>query len=99
MFALSAQQKYFQKEVVLPNGSKAIVFFELVETNGRIVARAVNVQIISEAKASASVVYLPVSITRAIFAPVVAFYSNYVAPIVEELSFITSQPTRAPSLV
>ncbi len=97
MFALTAQQKYFQKEVTMPNGSKAIVFFELVENNGRIVARAVHVEVISETASSAPFVCLPISITRAIFASVISFYSNYVAPIFEELSFIVSQPTRAPA--
>jgi len=40
--------KYIRKAVQLPNGSWALVVFELVEINGKIVAKAISGKILEE---------------------------------------------------
>lgn len=99
MFALTRQQKYFQKEVVLPNGDTALVLFELVEQHGRVIARAISAQVISVAKAAADVIYLPIILARSIVLPVKECLTRHIAPVIRDLFFVTSQPTRAPSFV
>lgn len=98
MFALTRQQKYFQKEVVLPNGDTALVLFELVEQHGRVIARAISAQVISVAKAAADVICLPFILTRSFVLPIKECLVRHIAPIIFDLFFVTSQPTRAPSL-
>ncbi len=98
MLALTRQQKYFQKEVVLPNGDTALVLFELVEQYGRVIARAVSAQVISAVKTATDVICLPVIFARSVVLPVKEYLSRYIAPVIRELFFVTSQPTRAPSL-
>ena len=41
MLAIQTQPKYIKRTVQLPNGSWALVVFELVEINGKITAKAV----------------------------------------------------------
>lgn len=99
MLALTRQQKYFQKEVVLPNGDTALVLFELVEQYGRVIARAVSAQIISLAQATAEVVCLPIVLARSLVLPVKECLARHLEPVLRDLFFITSQPTRAPAYV
>ncbi len=82
----------------MPNGTWALVVFELVQVNGRLIARAVSGKILEEVQAEkAEVLCLPCIKSPAEFVPVKSIFSNLVSNLSKDLSFVMSQPTRAPS--
>jgi hypothetical protein len=98
MLSLQKQNKYFSKEILMPNGSRAVVWFELVETNGRLIAKAISVNVVEEKTTDCTPICLPITITKIVYAIIKNIHSNFVAPLISNLDFIISQPTRAPSL-
>ena len=100
MLAIQTQPKYIQKTVQLPNGSWALVVFELVEINGKITAKAVCGKIIGEsANCEEVILALPAHFEIDTIAPVVSPFFAKVENILKDLSFIVSQPSRAPNLI
>ena len=97
MLTLRKQPQYVQKTVVLPNGSKALVVFELVETGGKITAKAVFGKILEQAEET--ILSLPVFINRQNIRPIASPFFSFVSEIVKDLSFTISQPSRAPDFV
>ena len=84
--------------MVMPDGTSALVVFELVERDGHIIARAVyaekiDVRSVPEQK----VLLLDGEVVCTDVLPVKSFYTNYVSPYFKDFSFVMSQPTRAPS--
>lgn len=99
MLAIQKQPKYIQKAVELPNGAWALVVFELVEINGKIIARAVSGKILEGAKAEKEeILCLPCIKTPVEFIPLQSTFYNLQSTFSHDFSFIMSQPTRAPSL-
>ena len=97
MLAIQKQPNYLKKAVQLPNGAWALVTFELVELNGKIIARAVAGQILPDIKEEKEVLCLPCIKSPAEFVPVRFFTSEVLHSFLKDFSFIMSQPTRAPS--
>jgi len=99
MLAIKKQPKYLEKAVQLPNGAWALVVFELVEKNGQIVAKAVSYKLISDTQAEKEeILCLPYVKSPAEFVPVQFFTKDVVNSFLKDLTFVISQPTRAPSL-
>ncbi|MEI6190807.1 MAG: hypothetical protein WCP24_00380 [bacterium] len=97
MLAIQKQPNYLRKTVQLPNGAWALVTFELVELNGKIIARAVSGTLIPDLKKEEEVLCLPCIKSPAEFVPVKSIFSNLVSTFSKDFSFIMSQPTRAPA--
>ena len=107
MLAIQTQPKYIQKTVQLPNGSWALVVFELIEINGKITAKAVCGKLLDEKSTDAKsfggakeeVLALPIYKSPEEFVPFQysKFDIQYSLP--RDLSFIVSQPSRAPNLI
>jgi hypothetical protein len=98
MLALQTQQKYIRKAVQLPNGSWALVVFELVEINGKIIAKAISGKIVGEKCFDEEVILaLPAYFERENIEPVVSPFFSEVQKILKDLSFVVSQPARAPT--
>ena len=108
MLALQTQPKYIRKAVQLPNGSWALVVFELVEINGKIIAKAISGKIIACSEQSRGgekcfdqevVLALPAYFERESIEPVVSPFFAEVQNILKDLSFVVSQPARAPTFI
>ncbi|MFA6226990.1 MAG: hypothetical protein WC631_00680 [Candidatus Paceibacterota bacterium] len=94
----SWQAKYIRKAVQLPNGSWALVVFELVEVNGKIVAKAVCGKILGEKCFDQEVILaLPAYFERETIEPIVSPFFSYISTLVKDLAFITCQQPRAPT--
>jgi len=99
MLSLQNKSKYIRKAVKLPNGSLALVVFELVEINGKITARAVYGKILGQkVEAKEGILALPVYFEKEAIKPIVSPFFSYVSAILKDLSFITSQSINAPNL-
>ncbi len=98
MLSIQKQPKYLRKTVRLPNGSFALVVFELQEINGKTIARAVYGKILGQAAVRKEEnLALPVYFERQTIKPLVSPFFSYVSTVLKDLSFITSQSTRAPN--
>lgn len=98
MLSLQKQSKFIKKTIQLPNGSWALVVFELFEVNGKITAKAVCGKLIEEnAFSQEEVLALPVYFERQNFIPIISPFFAEVASIIKDFSFVTSQPARAPN--
>ena len=98
MLSLQKQQKYIKRQVTLPDGSLALVVFELIEVNGKIVAKAICGKLIQESCVSQEeVLALPVYFETETFKPIVSPFFADIFNVVKDLSFVVTQPTRAPS--
>jgi hypothetical protein len=98
MLSLQKQSKFIKKTITLPNGSLALVVFELVEINGKIVAKAVCGKLIEEnVITQEKVLALPVYFETETFKPIVSPFFADVLSLVKDLSFVVAQPTRAPN--
>ncbi len=107
MLSLQKQQKYIKRQVTLPDGTLALVVFELIEVNGKIVAKAICGKLIQEncvsqedlsaCSAQAGILALPVYFETETFKPIISPFFADIFNVVKDLSFVTSQPTRAPS--
>ena len=92
--------KYIQKTVQLPNGSWALVVFELIEINGKITAKAVCGKILGEKCFNKEdILALPAYFERETIAPIVSPFFPYIPFLLKDFAFIISQPTRAPSFI
>ena len=99
MLAIQKRNEYIQKAVQLPNGTWALVVFELVERNGHIIARAVSGKLINETRLEKEeVLCLPCIKSPLHFIPILSTF-NFIDFInfSKDYSFVLSQPTRAPS--
>jgi hypothetical protein len=95
MLAVQRQSKYFSKVMTMPNGVEAVVYFELIERNGHLVAKAIRFEAIAP---QAEVLALPtISISEHI-TPIKSYFTSFISPYFKDFSFVLSQPTRAPSL-
>lgn len=97
MLAIQKQSKFIEKKIQLPNGSWALVVFELSEVNGKITAKAVSGHLLETPITAEAVLALPAYFERQTIAPVASPYFADIAAIVKDLSFVIAQPTRAPS--
>lgn len=99
MLALQKQSKFIKKTIQLPNGSWALVVFELIELNGKIVAKAICGKLIEEnIVTQEEVLALPVYFEIETFKPIVSPFFADVLKLVKDLSFTTCQHTRAPNI-
>ena len=100
MLSIQTQPKYIEKEIQLPNGKWVLVVFELVELNGKTIARAVSGKIIEKAVAleKEEILSLPVYFDRQTVEPVVSPFFSEIETILKDLSFVITQPARAPNL-
>ena len=100
MLSLQKQSKFIRKTIQLQNGSWAYVVFELIEVNGKIVAKAVCGKLIEEnIITQEEVLALPVYFEAETFKPIVSPFFADVLKLVKDLSFVTSQPARAPNFI
>jgi hypothetical protein len=98
MLSLQKQSKFIKKTITLPNGSLALVVFELVEINGKIVAKAVCGKLIEEnVITQEEVLALPIYFETETFKPIASPFFADVLSLVKDLSFVVAQPTRAPN--
>jgi hypothetical protein len=100
MLSLQKQSKYIKRQVTLPDGTLALVVFELVEINGKIVAKAICGKRIKENIISQEeVLALPVYFEIETFKPIVSPFFAETVKILKDLSFVISQPARAPNFL
>ena len=97
MLAIQKQPNYLRKTVQLPNGAWVLVTFELVELNGKIIARAVAGKLLPDIKEEKEVLCLPCIKSPAEFVPVKSVFSNIVSAFSKDFSFMTCLVTRAPN--
>jgi len=98
VLAIQKQSKFIKRTIQLPNGSWALVVFELIEINGKVVAKAVFGKLIEEnAITQEEVLALPVYFERETFKPIVSPYFADDLNLLKDLSFVMSQPARAPN--
>jgi hypothetical protein len=98
MLELKKQNQYIEKMVELPNGAWALVLFELVEKNGKIIARAVSLKKINDIPSENSeILCLPCIKTPIEFLPIRSIFYSILDTFSRDYSFVKSQPTRAPS--
>ncbi|MFA5652171.1 MAG: hypothetical protein WC933_02300 [Candidatus Paceibacterota bacterium] len=99
VLALQKQSKFIKKTIQLPNGSWALVVFELVEINGKITAKAVCGKILGQENSVAceEILALPVYFETETIEPVASPFFADVINLVKDLSFVISQPSRAPN--
>ena len=97
MLAIQKQPKYVEKAVQLPNGAWVLVVFELVERNGRIIAKAVSGKLLNKELVKEKVLCLPCIKSPVEFVPVKSIFSDLLADFSKDFSFVLSQPTRAPN--
>ena len=92
--------KYIEKEIQLPNGKWALVVFELVEVNGKTIAKAVSGRIIDKKVTleKEEVLSLPGYFDRQNIEPIQSPFFAEIEIILKDLSFIVTQPARAPNL-
>ena len=101
MLALQKQSKFIKKTITLPDGSLALVVFELTEVNGKIIAKAVCGKILGQETTPfecSEVLALPVYFESESVEPIVSPFFADVVDLIRDLSFIVSQPSRAPNL-
>ena len=107
MLSLQKQSKFIKKTITLPDGSLALVVFELTEVNGKIVAKAVCGKILGQATKNGvpsrgkiysqeEILALPVYFERESVEPIISPFFADVINLVKDLSFVVSQPIRAP---
>ena len=97
MLAIQKQSKYFSKVMKLPNGKPALVFFELVERDGHLIAKALYFQAIPQKLQKNKLVALPVFHESFSIKPLTKSPFSYLTFFAKDLQFFTSQKTRAPS--
>ena len=85
--------------MTMPNGTQALVFFELIERNGHLIAKAIRAEAIDlSAVPEQKVCALPGIKSPTKFVPIISNFYSVVDLFCKDLSFVMSQPTRAPSL-
>ena len=106
MLSLQKQSRFIKKTIQLPNGAWAYVVFELIEVNGKIVAKAISGKLVEEniisqedLPAQSGVLALPVYFDIETFKPIVSPFFADSIKLLKDLSFIVSQPARAPNIL
>ncbi len=99
MLAIQKQKQFIEREVQLPNGSWAVVVFELIEKNGKVTAKAISLKAIEQKVEKSEIIALPVYVESQNIAPVVSPYFAEIKTLLKDLSFVISQPTRAPAFI
>ena len=98
MLAIQKQPKYFSKMVNLPDGSSALVVFELIERNSHLIAKAVYAETINtNSIPEQEVGLLSGEVSSINITPEKSRLFNYISPYFKDFSFVMSQPTRAPA--
>ena len=98
MLSLQTQSKYIKRTIQLPNGSWALVVFELVEVNGKIIAKAISGKILGQTETkNEEVLALPLVIEKESIEVVVSPFFPEVDILIKDLSFVLSQPARGPN--
>jgi hypothetical protein len=98
MLAIQKQSKYINRRIQLPNGYWADVVFELVDVNGKIVAKAISGKIIGQnIVVNDEVLSLPVYFERETFKPIISPFFSETEVLIKDLCFVVTQPTRAPN--
>ena len=97
MLSVQKQPKYVTKTLQLPNGQWATVLFELVEQQGKIIAKAISAELIEQSIASVEVVALPTFSVKQTIEVIVSPFFSSIESVLKDLSFVISQPTRAPA--
>jgi hypothetical protein len=109
MLSLQKRSKFIKKAIQLPNGSWVLVVFELIEVNGKIVAKAVCGKLIEKTTKNGvpyrgkiipqeEFVALPINFEKENFIPITSPFFADVINLLKDLSFVISQPSRAPNL-
>jgi hypothetical protein len=93
MLAIQKQSQIISKEIVLPNGVKAVALFLIHNDNGQLKARLISVRPLESQKAAA----LPVYFESQSVLPLKSICSEYCLKTFKDFAFLTSQLTRAPS--
>lgn len=88
--------KYFERLVNLPDGKLALVVFEIVEIDGQLKARAVCGRIL-ENNTEEKIYALPAQIDSISIIPLKKPLFSYKYFTTKDLSFFSSQTTRAPN--
>ena len=99
MLAIQKQNKRFSKVMMMPNGKPALVFFELVEREGHLIAKALYFEELKPELQKTKVVALPVFHESYSIKPLIKSPFSYLTFFAKDLQFFTSQKTRAPSFV
>jgi hypothetical protein len=99
MLAVQKQNKHFSRVMIMPNGKPALVFFELVERNGHLIAKALYFQEIPKKLQKNKIIALPVFHEHFSIKPLIKSPFSYISYFAKDLQFFTSQKTRAPSFV
>lgn len=98
MLAIQRQPKYFSKVMTMPNGVEALVYFEIIERDGHFIAKAIYAEAIDASTIPEQKVYaLPGCLTCSDVLPIKSYFAPIVSTFLKDFSFVTSQPTRAPS--
>ncbi len=98
MLAIQKQSKYFSRLITMPNGQTALVFFELIERNGHVVAKAIHVEAVDINTVPEQKVYaLPTVKSTTEFIPIKSVFIDLVSTFSRDFSFTTCQITRAPN--
>ena len=98
MLAIQRQNKYFSKVMTLPNGTKALVYFELIERNGHVIAKAIRAEAINSDIFSEEKIYaLPCIKSPISFIPVKSIFSDLLSIFSKDFSFMSCHITRAPN--
>ena len=100
MLSLQKQSRYIKRQVKLLDGSLALVVFELVEKNGKIIAKPICGKVIKECvPVQEEILSLPVYFEKETFKPIVSPFYSKLFEVLKDLSFVTSQPARAPNFI
>lgn len=82
----------------MPNGISALVYFELVERNGHLVAKAIYAEALDTSTIPEQKIYaLPGIFTHLDVTPVKSLLASFISPYFRDFAFVKSQPTRAPN--
>jgi len=94
MLAIQKQSHIVSKEIVLPNGAKAVALFLIHnDNNGHLKARLISVRPLETQKTTA----LPVYFESESISPLSFVCSEYCLKTFKDFAFLTSQLARAPS--
>ncbi len=98
MLAIQKRSKFIKKTIQLPNGSFALIVFELIEINGKVIAKAVCGRIIEDnIITQEEILALPAYFEKVTFKPIISPFFADAINLLKDLSFVTSQPARAPN--
>ncbi len=98
MLAIQRRNKYISKVMMMPNGVEALVVFELIERNGKVIAKAVYAEAVDiNTVPEQDVLCLPCVKSPTEFLPKKTIFSDLVSNFSKDYSFLTCLVTRAPN--